>query len=101
MALPRTEELGWLGAREEDAFDLDRALSRLEEIDPRKTKIVELRVYLGIHRAVSGKRHAAGGDRAVAAGAAGAVSGRPHGRGGHHSGAMRGAAGRQLFFPAP
>jgi DNA-directed RNA polymerase specialized sigma24 family protein len=46
LALPHTQELGWLGAREEDAFDLDRALSRLEEIDPRKTKILELRVYL-------------------------------------------------------
>ena len=46
LALPLTEELRWLGARDEDAFDLDRALSRLEEIDPRKTKIVELRVYL-------------------------------------------------------
>jgi RNA polymerase sigma factor (TIGR02999 family) len=46
LALPHTEELRWLGAREEDAFDLDRVLSRLEEIDPRKAKILELRVYL-------------------------------------------------------
>jgi len=46
LALPHTDELRWLGSREEDAFDLDRALSRLEEIDPRKTKILELRVYL-------------------------------------------------------
>ena len=46
LALPLTEELRWRGSRDEDAFDLDRALSRLEEIDPRKTKILELRVYL-------------------------------------------------------
>ena len=45
--LPFTMDIRWLGEREEDAFDLDRALSRLEEIDPRKAKVVELRVYLG------------------------------------------------------
>jgi DNA-directed RNA polymerase specialized sigma24 family protein len=39
-------DIRWLGEREEDAFDLDRALSRLEEFDPRKAKIIELRVYL-------------------------------------------------------
>jgi len=45
--LPVTSDIRWLGEREEDTFDLDRALSRLEEIDPRKSKILELRVYLG------------------------------------------------------
>ena len=45
--LPFTKDIRWLGEREEDAFDLDRALSRLEEIDSRKAKIIELRVYLG------------------------------------------------------
>ena len=45
--LPHTADIRWLGDREEDAFDLDRALSRLEEIDPRKARILELRVYLG------------------------------------------------------
>lgn len=44
--LPVTTDIRWLGDREEDAFDLDRALSRLEEIDPRKARILELRVYL-------------------------------------------------------
>jgi RNA polymerase sigma factor (TIGR02999 family) len=44
--LPRSMEIRWLGEREEDTFDLDRALSRLEEIDSRKAKILELRVYL-------------------------------------------------------
>ena len=47
LLLPLTDDIRWLGEREEDTFDLDRALSRLEEIDPRKTKIIELRVYLG------------------------------------------------------
>jgi RNA polymerase sigma factor (TIGR02999 family) len=45
--LPLTEEIQWLGDREQDTLDLDRALSRLEEIDSRKAKILELRVYLG------------------------------------------------------
>jgi RNA polymerase sigma factor (TIGR02999 family) len=44
--LPLTMDIRWLGEREEDAFDLDRALSRLEEFDSRKAKIIELRVYL-------------------------------------------------------
>jgi RNA polymerase sigma factor (TIGR02999 family) len=47
LLLPLTEDIRWLGEREQDTFDLDRALSRLEEIDSRKAKILELRVYLG------------------------------------------------------
>jgi RNA polymerase sigma factor (TIGR02999 family) len=46
LVLPLTPDIGWLGEHEEDVFDLDRALSRLEEIDSRKARIVELRVYL-------------------------------------------------------
>jgi DNA-directed RNA polymerase specialized sigma24 family protein len=45
--LPLTADIQWLGEREEDAIDLDRVLWRLEEIDIRKAKIVEFRVYLG------------------------------------------------------
>jgi RNA polymerase sigma factor (TIGR02999 family) len=45
--LPLTTDIRWLGDREEDAFDLDQALSRLETIDSRKARIIELRVYLG------------------------------------------------------
>jgi RNA polymerase sigma factor (TIGR02999 family) len=45
--LPRTMDIRWLGEREQDAFDLDRALSGLKKLDPRKAKILELRVYLG------------------------------------------------------
>jgi hypothetical protein len=40
--LPLTPDIRWLGEREEDVLDLDRALSRLEGIDSRKAKIVEL-----------------------------------------------------------
>jgi RNA polymerase sigma factor (TIGR02999 family) len=47
LLLPLTEDIRWLGERERDTFDLDRALSRLEEIDARKARILELRVYLG------------------------------------------------------
>ena len=46
LLLPLTEEIRWLGEREEDTFDLDRALTRLEEMDSRKAKILELRIYL-------------------------------------------------------
>jgi RNA polymerase sigma factor (TIGR02999 family) len=35
---PVTADIRWLGEREEDVFDLDRALSRLEEIDPEKRR---------------------------------------------------------------
>jgi RNA polymerase sigma factor (TIGR02999 family) len=45
--LPLSIDIRWLGELEEDAIDLDRALSRLEGFDSRKEKIVELRVYLG------------------------------------------------------
>ena len=47
LLLPLTDDMGWLGEREPDTFDLDRALSRLAEIDARKAGILELRVYLG------------------------------------------------------
>jgi hypothetical protein len=40
--LPLTPDIRWLGDREEDVLNLDRALSRLEGIDSRKAKIVEL-----------------------------------------------------------
>lgn len=45
--LPVTDEIRWLGEHYEDTFDLDRALTRLDAIDARKTKVLELRVYLG------------------------------------------------------
>lgn len=47
LQLPLTEEIPWLGDRDGDILDLDRALSKLEIIDARKAKVLELRVYLG------------------------------------------------------
>jgi RNA polymerase sigma factor (TIGR02999 family) len=47
LQLPLTEDIPWLGGRETDITDLDRALSKLEALDARKAKVLELRVYLG------------------------------------------------------
>ena len=47
LLIPLSDDIRWLGEREQDTFDLDRALSRLEEFDSRKAEILELRVYLG------------------------------------------------------
>lgn len=43
---PITEELPWIGNADEDLFDLNRALDKLEKLDGRKARIVELRVFL-------------------------------------------------------
>ena len=40
-------DVPWLGSRDSDTLDLDRALTRLNTIDPRAARILELRVYLG------------------------------------------------------
>jgi RNA polymerase sigma factor (TIGR02999 family) len=45
--LPLTADIRWLGTREDDVLDLDLALSRLEALEFRKARILELRVYLG------------------------------------------------------
>jgi len=47
LQLPLTDDIPWLGARPSDTLDLDRALSKLAEIDTRAAQIVELRIYLG------------------------------------------------------
>jgi RNA polymerase sigma factor (TIGR02999 family) len=47
LQLPLTEDIPWLGSRDSDVADLDRALSKLEALDVRKAKVLELRVYLG------------------------------------------------------
>jgi RNA polymerase sigma factor (TIGR02999 family) len=47
LQLPLTEDIPWLGDRESDAVDLDRALAKLAEQDPTMARIVELRIYLG------------------------------------------------------
>jgi RNA polymerase sigma factor (TIGR02999 family) len=47
LQIPFTDDIPWLGARESDALDLDRALSKLAEVDARAARIVELRIFLG------------------------------------------------------
>ena len=47
LQLPLTEDIPWLGSRDSDVADLDRALSKLEALDARKARVLELRVYLG------------------------------------------------------
>jgi RNA polymerase sigma factor (TIGR02999 family) len=45
--VPLHEEIAWIDASGKDMLDLDRALSELEVIDPRKSRVVELRYFLG------------------------------------------------------
>jgi RNA polymerase sigma factor (TIGR02999 family) len=47
LQLPLTEDIPWLGGRDTDITDLDLALEKLETLDARKAKVLELRVYLG------------------------------------------------------
>jgi DNA-directed RNA polymerase specialized sigma24 family protein len=47
LQLPLTEDIPWLGTQDDDILDLDRALSKLEALDARKAKVLEMRVYLG------------------------------------------------------
>jgi RNA polymerase sigma factor (TIGR02999 family) len=47
LNIPLTEELAWIGSKPIDAIDLDRVLAELEEMDPRKCRMVELRFFLG------------------------------------------------------
>lgn len=44
--LPKSSFLTWIGTSDEDMLDLNRALDRLEEQDPRKARLVELRFFL-------------------------------------------------------
>jgi RNA polymerase sigma factor (TIGR02999 family) len=46
LRVPISDELPWLGESESDTLDLNRALEKLEQIDPRKTRILELRFFL-------------------------------------------------------
>jgi RNA polymerase sigma factor (TIGR02999 family) len=47
MQIPLTEEMPWLGTVDSDVTDLDLALGKLEALDPRKSQVLELRIYLG------------------------------------------------------
>ena len=44
--LPITVDLPWLNSDPESTLDLMRALDRLEQVDPRKVRILELRILL-------------------------------------------------------
>lgn len=46
IRVPLSEELSWLGDKDSDLLDLNRALDRLEQIDVRKARMVELRFFL-------------------------------------------------------
>jgi RNA polymerase sigma factor (TIGR02999 family) len=47
LEIPRPEEMPWLGRRQSDLADLDLALWKLEGLDQRKARVLELRLYLG------------------------------------------------------
>jgi RNA polymerase sigma factor (TIGR02999 family) len=44
--LPPSPFLTWVGTSDENLLDLNRALDRLELLDPRKARLLELRFYL-------------------------------------------------------
>lgn len=47
ISVPLDEKLAWIDARSVEMMDLDRVLDELEELDPRKCRMVELRFFLG------------------------------------------------------
>lgn len=47
LQIPRQTDMPWLGRRETDISDLDLALWKLETLDQRMAKVLELRLYLG------------------------------------------------------
>jgi len=48
IKLPLSDELAWVGTSPEQLLDLNRALDRLERMDPRKAQLVELRFFLAL-----------------------------------------------------
>lgn len=47
VELASAEELPWIGGSPADYIDLNVALEKLAEIEPEKSKVVELRLYMG------------------------------------------------------
>jgi RNA polymerase sigma factor (TIGR02999 family) len=41
-----TDDIAWIGSSDAEILDLHRALERLEVLDPRKARVVELRYFL-------------------------------------------------------
>jgi len=48
MRIALTEDLAWIGSTPENMLDLDAALSRLEKLDERKARVIELRCFLAM-----------------------------------------------------
>jgi len=48
VRVPLDENLAWIEASDADLLDLDEALVELEQVDPAKCRIVELRFFLGL-----------------------------------------------------
>ncbi len=46
-AIPLRDDLLWIDVHPADAIDLDRVLEELNQLDPRKCRMVELRIFLG------------------------------------------------------
>lgn len=48
LRIPLTDEMAWIATiPSPDLLDIDRALKELQSIDPRKSRLVELRFFLG------------------------------------------------------
>jgi RNA polymerase sigma factor (TIGR02999 family) len=47
IPVPLTADMAWANARPTEMMDLDRILEELEQLDPRKCRMVELRFFLG------------------------------------------------------
>jgi len=45
--VPLHADMAWIDARPAEMMDLDRVLEELEQLDPRKCRMVELRFFLG------------------------------------------------------
>ncbi len=48
IRVPMSDELAWLGEHDTNVLDLENALQRLEQLDPQKARIVELRYFLSL-----------------------------------------------------
>jgi RNA polymerase sigma factor (TIGR02999 family) len=47
IPVPLHADMAWINARPAEMMDLDRILEELEQLDPRKCKMLELRFFLG------------------------------------------------------
>ena len=47
VRVPLHEELAWIDAASEEMIALNSALDELEQVDPRKVRVIELRFFLG------------------------------------------------------